>query len=239
MRTTWSIPRWARSPGRSACPSLIDKPVAIFPDARLSSRPDNAAIVECLLSISGEDDQTIDRKHLAAWTGRLPTRFVLISNELPRLRDASGALASRLDPPGVHPVVLRSGGHRALRPPEARAAGDLALGDRGLEAAPPPGRFIQPRSGRELLAAMEELASPISAFLRDRCVVGSPGDRAGRHALRSLAVVVPGAWPGRGRRRALVRQGPARGHSRPVQEPAPAELGPGHPLRGHPAPHPA
>ncbi len=72
----------ARPFGLSA---LIDKPVAIFPDARLSSRPDNAAIVECLLSISGEDDQTIDRKHLAAWTGRLPTRFVLISNELPRL----------------------------------------------------------------------------------------------------------------------------------------------------------
>jgi putative DNA primase/helicase len=70
--------------------------VAIFPDARLSSRPDNASIVECLLSISGEDDQTVDRKHLPAWTGRLPTRFVLISNELPRLRDASGALASRL-----------------------------------------------------------------------------------------------------------------------------------------------
>ncbi len=74
--------------------SLINKPVAISPDARLSSRPDNAAIVECLLSISGEDGQTIDRKDLDAWTGRLPTWFVLISNDLPRLRDASGALAS-------------------------------------------------------------------------------------------------------------------------------------------------
>ena len=75
---------------------LLEKPIAIFPDARLSSRPDNAAIVEALLSISGEDDQSIDRKHLPAWTGRLPTRFVLISNELPRLRDSSGALSSRL-----------------------------------------------------------------------------------------------------------------------------------------------
>ena len=65
--------------------SLIGKPIAVFPDARLSSRPDNAAIVECLLSISGEDDQTIDRKHMPAWTGKLSTRFVLISNELPRL----------------------------------------------------------------------------------------------------------------------------------------------------------
>jgi putative DNA primase/helicase len=46
--------------------TLIGKPIAVFPDARLSSRSDNAAIVECLLSISGEDDQTIDRKHLPA-----------------------------------------------------------------------------------------------------------------------------------------------------------------------------
>ena len=76
--------------------TFIGKPIAVFPDARLSSRPDNAAIVESLLSISGEDDQTIDRKHMPAWTGKLPTRFVLISNELPRLRDVSGALAGRL-----------------------------------------------------------------------------------------------------------------------------------------------
>jgi len=33
------------------------------------------------------------------------------------------------------------------------------------------GRFFQPRSGHALLAAMEELVSTISAFLRDRCVI--------------------------------------------------------------------
>ena len=43
---------------------LIDKAVEILANARLSSRCDNAAIIECLLSISGVDDQTIDRKHL-------------------------------------------------------------------------------------------------------------------------------------------------------------------------------
>lgn len=150
---------------------LIDKPVAVFPDARLSSRPDNAAIVECLLSISGEDDQTIDRKHLPAWTGRLPTRFVLISNELPRLRDASGALASRL-------IILRF--TRSFYNRE-----DTGLFDRlsrelpgillwalaGWDRLRRRGRFVQPPSGRELLAAMEDLGSPISAFLRDRCVL--------------------------------------------------------------------
>jgi putative DNA primase/helicase len=144
--------------------------VAIFPDARLSSRPDNAAIAECLLSVSGEDDQTIDRKHLPAWTGRLSTRFVLISNELPRLRDASGALASRI-------ILLAF--NRSFYGQE-----DLGLYDRltrelpevllwaiaGWKRLRARGRFIQPRGGRELLDAMGELASPISAFLRERCV---------------------------------------------------------------------
>jgi putative DNA primase/helicase len=158
----------ARPFGLSA---LIDKPVAIFPDARLSSRPDNAAIVECLLSISGEDDQTIDRKHLAAWTGRLPTRFVLISNELPRLKDASGALASRL-------IILRftrsfydqedTGLFDRLR---RELPGILLWAVAGWQRLWLRGRFIQPRSARDLVAAMDELASPILTFLQDRCVL--------------------------------------------------------------------
>ena len=151
--------------------SFIGKPIAVFPDARLSSRPDNAAIVECLLSISGEDDQTIDRKHMPAWTGKLSTRFVLISNELPRLRDVSGALAGRL-------IILRF--IRSFYGQE-----DMALFDRlrpelpgilrwaiaGWERLNRRGRFLQPRSAGELVATMDELTSPIAAFLRDRCVV--------------------------------------------------------------------
>ena len=150
---------------------LIDKPVAVFPDARISARPDNAAIVEALLSISGEDDQAIDRKHQTSWTGRLPTRFVLISNELPRLRDASRALSGRL-------VLLRF--TRSFYGQEdlglsARLMGELpgillwALeGWRRLQAR---GRFEQPASGLPLLESMDELASPVAAFLEDCCVV--------------------------------------------------------------------
>ena len=74
---------------------LIDKPLAIISDARLSGRSDQAVIVERLLSISGEDILSVDRKHREPWTGSLPTRFLLLSNELPRLSDASGAMASR------------------------------------------------------------------------------------------------------------------------------------------------
>jgi hypothetical protein len=74
---------------------LIGKPVAIFADARFGGRSDQQAVAERLLSISGEDGQTISRKYIDAWTGRLTTRFLIISNELPRFGDASGALAKR------------------------------------------------------------------------------------------------------------------------------------------------
>ena len=74
---------------------LIGKRVAIISDARLSGRADQHAIAERLLSITGEDALTIDRKYKSAWTGQLQTRFLIISNELFRLADASGALASR------------------------------------------------------------------------------------------------------------------------------------------------
>jgi len=74
---------------------LIGKQAAVIADARLGARADQVAVAERLLSISGEDSITIDRKFLPAWTGRLSARFVILTNELPRLTDASGALASR------------------------------------------------------------------------------------------------------------------------------------------------
>jgi putative DNA primase/helicase len=74
---------------------LIGKPLAIVSDARLGGKSDQAMIAERLLSISGEDAITIDRKYSSSWTGRLPTRFMVLTNELPRIADTSGTLAGR------------------------------------------------------------------------------------------------------------------------------------------------
>jgi hypothetical protein len=73
---------------------LIGKPLALISHARIHGS--HSVVVERLLSISGEDAITIDRKNREAWTGTLPTRIVIATNELPRLGDASGALASRM-----------------------------------------------------------------------------------------------------------------------------------------------
>ena len=75
---------------------LLGKTVAIINDARLGGRADQAIITERLLSISGEDAQTIDRKNMEPVTTKLTSRFTIISNELPRLQDSSGALSGRM-----------------------------------------------------------------------------------------------------------------------------------------------
>jgi P4 family phage/plasmid primase-like protien len=151
---------------------LLHKPLAIISDARLSGRTDQAVVVERLLSISGEDTITVDRKHLAPWTGKLPTRFLILTNELPKLSDASGALASRF----VLLCLTRSFYGRE----------DMLLTDRLLEERPgilnwaiqgwrrlnERGYFVQPGASEEALRQLEDLASPINAFVRERCIVG-------------------------------------------------------------------
>jgi putative DNA primase/helicase len=151
---------------------LIGKPLAVIADARLSGRLDSGVIVERLLSISGRDPQTIDRKYLESWTGPLPTRFVLLSNELPRLSDASGALASRL-------VILRLSNsfygkedRTLLKKLVPELSSTLLWAMEGWRRLQHRGHFVQPETGAELIEAMEELSSPITAFIRDKCETG-------------------------------------------------------------------
>ncbi len=74
---------------------LIGKPLATISDARLNTRADSTLAVERLLSISGEDVLSVPRKFRPDWIGRLPTRFLILTNELPQLSDASGRIAGR------------------------------------------------------------------------------------------------------------------------------------------------
>jgi putative DNA primase/helicase len=71
---------------------LLGKTLAVVSDARLNGYGAHV-VVERLLSISGEDALTVDRKYRDQWTGKLPARLMLCSNELPQLGDASMAVA--------------------------------------------------------------------------------------------------------------------------------------------------
>jgi putative DNA primase/helicase len=153
---------------------LIDKRVAIVSDARLGGRADQAAIAERLLSVSGEDHQTIGRKFRQAWNGQLAVRFLVLSNEIPRLADTSGALAGRF----IVLVLRESFYGREDSGLTARLTGDLpgilnwAIAGWARLAAR--GFFLAPASSAQAVQQLEDLGSPIGAFLRDRCFV-EPG----------------------------------------------------------------
>jgi putative DNA primase/helicase len=96
---------------------------------------------------------------------------MIMSNELPRIADASGALASRF-------IVLTL--KRSFYGTE-----DLGLTDRLLRELPgilnwaiegwrrlqDRGFFVQPASSAEAIQELEDLTSPVGAFLRERCEV--------------------------------------------------------------------
>jgi P4 family phage/plasmid primase-like protien len=152
---------------------LIGKPLAVFSDARVSPKADQAKIVERLLSISGEDSISIGRKYQKDWTGQLPTRLVLIANELPRLRDDADALGRRW-------VILRftesfkgrEDKDLSKRIIAVELPGVLLWAIEGWRRLRERGRFVQPESGVELVEAAAELASPIKSFIAACCVVG-------------------------------------------------------------------
>ena len=152
---------------------LIGKPVAIVSDARIRSGGTDI-VTERLLSISGEDTLTIDRKNRDPWTGQLPTRFVVLSNELPRLTDSSGALASRFL------VLTLTNSFYGRENPDltaeltAELPGIFNWALDGLERLQARGRFETPRSSTDAIRELEDLGSPMGAFVRDVCETG-PG----------------------------------------------------------------
>jgi putative DNA primase/helicase len=153
---------------------LIGKTLAIIGDARISGRSDSASVAETLLGISGEDPQTVQRKNLPDWNGKLSTRFLLLANEPPKIDDISGALAARF----VMLVLTRSFyGKEDLTlfdklTPELPGILNWALV--GRDRLYTRRHFVQPESGKALVEEFENLSSPVGAMLTE-CTEKKPG----------------------------------------------------------------
>src|SRR5262249_1093591 len=145
---------------------------AIISDARLSGRTDTATVTERLLSISGEDALDVDRKYLPPITTKIGARFMIMTNELPKLGDSSGALTGRM-------ILLSL--TRSWYDEEDIQLTDRLLAERpgillwaidGWKRLRDRGHFLQPESGRKAIEDLEDLSSPIGAFVREQCIVG-------------------------------------------------------------------
>src|SRR4029453_17300951 len=114
----------------------------------------------------GRDPPTVDRKHMTSVTMKLPTRFMFLTNEFPRLTDASGALSGRF-------VILRL--TESYYGKEDIGLTDRLLGElpgilnwaiEGWQRLKDRGHFVMPQSVEDVVREIEDLASPVQAFVR-------------------------------------------------------------------------
>jgi len=150
---------------------LIGKPLAIIGDARNADRG-NSQAVERLLGIIGGDLVTVERKNEDDWVGRLNARFVIMSNEIPRFVDASGAIGTRF----VGFQLVKSFKGREDRQLPTRLQGEMSgifnwvlaglvrLQDNAEV-------FTEPRTQLEMIEAVEDVAAPVATFLRDEFTI--------------------------------------------------------------------
>ncbi|MEV8396189.1 phage/plasmid primase, P4 family [Streptomyces sp. NPDC057596] len=150
---------------------LLGKPLAVISDARLAGR-DGHQVVERLLTISGEDTIDVDRKYREPWTGKIPARLMILSNELPNFGDSSGVIARRFIV--LHMTVSWLGKEDTALTDKlaAELPGILNWALMGLARVERDGRITQPSSSLDAITTMQDTASPTSAFVRDHCDTG-------------------------------------------------------------------
>jgi len=152
---------------------LIGKTLAVISDARFVAKNSNI-VIERLLSISGEDMLTVNRKYKDQWTGKLSSRLHVISNELPRLGDASEAIIGRIVLLLLSNSWLGKEDHGLETSLEGEMPGVLNWALDGLErlTIENGNQFTRLSSATDAIIMLRDLASPVAAFVREQCVTG-------------------------------------------------------------------
>jgi putative DNA primase/helicase len=150
--------------------ALVDKTVALIPDARISDRVDETSVTERMLSISGDDPQNIQRKFKSTLIGHeMNVRFTLFSNLLPRFKDTSSAFISRcifLNMPNTYVGREDTGLQGRLL---AELPGILNWAIHGRLELNECKRIDQPQAGKTLLNELKSIISPVSQFIEEEC----------------------------------------------------------------------
>ncbi|MFP8882564.1 DNA primase family protein [Streptomyces mangrovi] len=150
---------------------LLGKSLAVISDARLAGR-DGHQVVERLLTISGEDTIDVDRKYRDPWTGKLPTRLMILSNELPNFGDSSGVIARRFIVLNMQVSWLGKEDTELTDKLAAEMPGILNWALDGLARLERQGHITEPPGSQEAITTMQDTASPTSAFVRECCDTG-------------------------------------------------------------------
>src|SRR5204862_5656789 len=100
------------------------------------------------------------------WTGKLPSRFMVISNELPRLGDASATIANRFVALLLSRSWLGHENHRLETELAHELPGILNWALDGLMRLAEQDCFTRPEGTDEAIITLQDLASPVAAPVR-------------------------------------------------------------------------
>jgi len=146
----------------------LSKQLASFTDARVTTK-NSAGVVSQLLRIVGGDTVTVNRKNKEAWSGYLPTRIIVYSNEMLRLSENSNALTGRML---VLTMTNSFYGKEDVGLAD-RLIGELAgifnwaLQGHSRRISRVGQRFVQPESSKSMVEEMTKLSNPLAEFIED------------------------------------------------------------------------
>lgn len=146
---------------------LIGTPLAIMPDVRFGNRENVADAVERLLSISGEDEIRIARKYQPDWSGKLPTRIMIASNEMPRLPDSAAALPTRMIVLQFRESFIGKEDLNLQDRINGELSGILKWAVQGYQLLLQSGKFPENDSTRSAILDAQESGSPVVTFVSD------------------------------------------------------------------------
>lgn len=158
--------------------SMIGKSLAVDGDVRRGSGANEGHAVEKLLGISGEDTQIIQRKHKAAFMGKMPTRILLAANPPFGIRDTGMALIRRLVTLTFDRSFADNQDPHLTRKLIAELPGIVRHGLEGLRSLRASGGvFVVPASAKEMVDDVKIGMDPMSEFINEYCRISPPTQR--------------------------------------------------------------
>lgn len=159
--------------GRFGLHNLIGASVAQVTDANTMDKKDLGECASRMNGVSGEDGQTVERKGIGDWNGKISARFQIAGNTLPNFGSNTGAMATRLL---ILPFEETFEGREDRQLTEkliAELPGILNWALAGLDRLRERGDFVEPEDCKAAKKRLIHLSDPIHGFVEECCTVKS------------------------------------------------------------------
>jgi P4 family phage/plasmid primase-like protien len=164
--------------------NLPGKLLITFSDSRTADSSDNIALLQFLLTVVGGDPIPINPKGLRRYTAQLMAKVMMVCNQMPYLRDSTGAMDRRyllLQTPREVPEAERD--ERLSELLLLELPGILLWAMEGRARLLARRRFVQPQSALPALEQARAEANHLIEFIEEWCKLGA-GLQVGAEPIR-------------------------------------------------------